>query len=130
MRDVYATGDETYAQHTYRRNSYSAGLAVMGMSGSRPDDFGTFPLQDACVDAMCECAAAIAAHYRIPIDSDHIMSHAEAAIIDGYFGTADEERWDMGRLHPRAEPLTPDEAIRTGNELRARIAAFAARIAP
>jgi hypothetical protein len=49
------------------------------------------------------------------------MTHAEAALLDGYFGTAEEERWDIARLAPSAAPLTPRDAIETGDELRRRI---------
>lgn len=129
MRDVYFNDEHPYAAHTYRRNAYSAGLAVMGMLGATPSDFGEFPLLDECVNAICECAATIAVRYDIPIDSDHIMTHAEAAIRDGYFGTAEAERWDMGRLHQSPAPFSADEAIRVGNELRARIASVAADVA-
>lgn len=126
MRDVYFDDERPYAAHTSRRNAYSAGLSVMGMHGATPANFGEFPLRPECIDAMCSLAAELAAAFDIDVDSDHIMTHAEAAILDGYFGVAENQRWDGARIAPSVAPLTPDEAIRTGDELRARIARFKA----
>jgi hypothetical protein len=54
------------------------------------------------------------------------MTHAEAAVLDNYFGTAENQRWDGARLTPSDAPLTPEEAKKTGDELRARIGRFKA----
>ncbi len=121
MRDVRANPAFPYAAHTAARNSYAAGLSVMGMKDARPDDFGPFPLMPQALDAMCALAAQLAEFYRIPIDADHVMTHAEAALIDGYYGTAEEERWDIARLRPSPQPLTPKDALEAGEELRRRI---------
>ncbi len=124
MRDVRLAADEDYAAHTFGRNSFSIGIAVCGMAGARPDDFGAFPLLDVQIDAMCAVAARLARFYGIPVAA--IRTHAEAAVEDGYFGAAGAgERWDVARLAARPEPLTPAEALRTGSLLRARVAAFA-----
>ena len=111
------------AQHTYQRNANAAGLSIMAMRDARPHDFGAFPLVQSAVDALCTVAAAIAHAYAIPIDASRILTHAEAAIVDGYFGEGDEQRWDIARLHPSPEPLTEREAQATGDYLRALIAA-------
>lgn len=121
MRDVYLDAAAEYAAHTYRRNSYAAGLSVMAMKDARPQDFGDFPLREDMIDAMCGVAAAIATQYGIPVDAEHIMTHAEAAVQDGYFGSAEDERWDIACLEPLARSLTPDDALRTGDVLRDRI---------
>ena len=121
MRDVYETHGP-YAAHTYRRNSYAAGLSIMGMKDARPGDFGEYPLREDGIDALCEVAARLARAYGIEIDAQHVLTHAEAAIEDGYFGENDDERWDIARLAPSPEPLTEDDARRTGTLLRAAIA--------
>ena len=126
MRDVYVDDEQPYAAHTSRRNAYAAGLSVMGMQGATPEDFGEYPLREECIDAMCALAAEIAIAFDIDIDADHIMTHAEAAILDGYFGTGENQRWDGARLAPCAAALAPEDAVRAGNDLRARIAAFRA----
>jgi len=120
MRDV-RTSSNPYAAHTSGRNSFAAGLAVMAMGDARPDDFGAFPPMPEALDALCAVAAAIAGAYDIPIDAAHLMTHAEAAIVDGYFGAdGDDQRWDIARLQPSPLPLTQEDARRTGDELRAR----------
>jgi hypothetical protein len=98
----------------------------MGMQGATPHDFGEFPLREECVDAMCRLAAELSAAFNIDVDSQYIMTHAEAAILDGYFGEADDQRWDGARLAPSTAPLTPEDARTAGDELRARIARFKA----
>jgi hypothetical protein len=56
------------------------------------------------------------------------MSHAEAAVHDGYFGTQPEERWDIARLQPDSRPLVPQDAADVGEELRSRMRRFFARL--
>ncbi|MDP9024569.1 MAG: N-acetylmuramoyl-L-alanine amidase, partial [Candidatus Eremiobacteraeota bacterium] len=111
--------------HTYGRNSFAAGISVMAMKGAVPSDFGDYPLTDQLVDALCCVGAAIVRAYGIPVDETHVLTHAEAAIADGYFGEGEGERWDIARLHPDPSPLTVHNAIDTGAELRRRIAARA-----
>lgn len=121
MRDVRSGKVNDYVAHTRGRNSFAAGLSVMAMRDARPGDFGLFPMTESQIEAMCELAGDIARAYQIPIDAEHVLTHAEAAVADGYFGTREEERWDIALLRPSAEPLTESDAVRTGNILRARI---------
>jgi hypothetical protein len=121
MRDVYELPELPYAQHTRKHNSFALGISVMGMQDATPQDFGLYPLTDALIDALCVVGGRLAAFYGVPIDADHIMSHAEAGVCEGYFGTAENERWDIARLHPSPQPLEPREAIEVGNELRERM---------
>ena len=127
MRDVRAAPGEPYAAHTGGRNSYAAGLSIMAMQDARPDDFGPYPLREEAIDELCRTAAAIASFYGIPVDDEHVMTHAEAALIDGYFGTAQDERWDIARLAPSDRPLVPQDAGIAGNELRQRIRSHQSR---
>lgn len=128
MRNVYDAPDEPYAAHTRKRNSFALGVAIMAMENSKPDDFGPYPLTDPLIDALCFVASKIAAYYKISIDAGHIMTHAEAALLDGYFGTQPEQRWDIARLKPESRPLVPQDASDTGNELRRRIRRFSAEL--
>lgn len=121
MRDVREDPSAPYAAHTAGRNSYAAGLSIMGMQDARPEDFGLYPLTEAAIDALCRVAAEIANHFAIEVNPERIMTHAEAAIADGYFGSAEEERWDIARLAPSPRPLTPRDAHETGDELRRRV---------
>lgn len=124
MRNVYDSPDEPYAAHTRKRNSFALGISIMAMEGSRPDDFGAYPLTEDRIDGLCLMAARLAAFYDVPIDADHIMSHAEAALHDGYFGTLPEQRWDIARLVAGPRPLVEQDAIDIGEELRRRMRRF------
>ena len=118
MRDVYAS-DAPYAAHTYRRNSFAAGVSVMGMRDATPQDFGAWPMTGPQIDALCLLAARIAAFYRIEIAPHTMLTHAEAAIADGYFGAGSEEtRWDIARLAADRAPLSEEDARNTAEELR------------
>jgi hypothetical protein len=119
MRDVNLSPEEPYAAHTRRRNGFALGISIMAMSEATPSDFGPHPLTNALVDALCLVGGGLARHYSVPIDADHVMSHAEAALRDGYFGTAPQERWDIARLAPDPRPLHPNEALEVGEVLRA-----------
>jgi hypothetical protein len=122
MRDVREPG-APYAAHTAGRNSFAIGLAVCGMRAAAPDDFGAFPLLEDMLALGCATAARLCAFYGIPVDDAHVLTHAEAALADGYFGCGPDERWDIARLKPDAAPLQPAEAARAGDELRARMRA-------
>ena len=63
-------------------------------------------------------------------DKLNVMTHAEAAVEDGYFGTLPEQRWDIARLTPDSRPLEPGDALQIGDELRSRIAAFTCSASP
>jgi N-acetylmuramoyl-L-alanine amidase-like protein len=122
MRDLRRDPSGPYAAHTLGRNSWSIGIAVCGMAGARPSDFGRYPLSTPQIDALCLVARRLADAYGIPLGA--IRTHAEAALEDEYFGADDDElRWDIARLEARPEPLEEREAQLTGELLRARIAA-------
>jgi hypothetical protein len=128
MRNVYDAPDEPYAAHTRGRNSFALGISIMAMEGAKPDDFGAFPLTEERIDALCLVGAKLAKYYGVPIDADHVMSHAEAALQDGYYGTKPEERWDIARLSAEPRPLVPQDGIDVGEELRARMRRFLAQL--
>ena len=125
MRDVRPDPFGPYAAHTKGRNSYACGIGVMCMEGATPADFGRYPLTEPLIDGMCLVVARVAAHYKIPIDADHVMTHAEAAVRDGYFGLEDGiDRWDIARLRPSSRPLVPEDAKMVGDQLRLRSLQF------
>lgn len=118
------TEDLPYAAHTRGRNSYAIGVSALSMLDATPQDFGPAPLTEQLVDALCAMCAFLARRYQIAVDAGHVMTHAEAAIIDGYFGLLPEERWDLARLQPAPAPLRPSEAASSGEALRARIRGY------
>jgi len=118
--------DMEYAAHTRGRNSFAIGVSALSMLDATPHDFGPQPLTEELVDALCAMCAHLALRYNIAIDADHVMTHAEAAILDGYFGLLPEERWDLARLLPHPAAVTPAEAQATGEALRERIRRYLA----
>ncbi len=119
-RDVREPG-EPYAAHVAGRNSYAIGVAVCGMRDATPHDFGPYPLREDMLEAVCALVAQLCAQYGIAIDAEHVRTHAEAAVDDGYFGAGDEQRWDVARLAPDPRPLEFTDARVVGDRLRERI---------
>ena len=122
MRDTRVPG-APYAAHTSGRNAYAIGIAICAMRDATPHDFGHYPLRPGALALACETAARLAAFYAIPVDREHVATHAEHALADGYFGCGDDERWDVARLEPSPDPLQPDDARRAGDRLRGMIRA-------
>ena len=60
--------------------------------------------------------AKIAKVFDIPIDSEHFLTHAEVAMIDGYDLESDDpdKRWDLAVLHD------DDTWMSGGNVLRGK----------
>ncbi|MDQ6929330.1 MAG: hypothetical protein M3126_01510 [Candidatus Eremiobacteraeota bacterium] len=121
MREVRENPDSPYAAHTRGRNSYALGLSIMSMRAATPGDFGAYPLTPPLIDGLCAVAAELASFYDIAVDASHVMTHAEAAVADGYFGAGENERWDIARLSASAQPLEPAQATQVGNVLRTGI---------
>ena len=121
MRGVRADPAAPYAAHTAGRNSYAIGLAACAMEGATPAAFGPAPLTGAQCEALIVVCARLVRTYAIPLAA--VRTHAEAACEDGYFGAAQDQRWDIARIHPAPQPLAASEATAAGNWFRDRIAA-------
>lgn len=89
--------------HTWRRNSNAVGIALCCCYGAgiRKSPYtiswGEYPPTKMQVETMAEEVARIAKCYSIPIDAEHVMTHAEVACQDGY-GVDDRDpdmRWDL-----------------------------------
>ncbi len=122
MRDVRNEPARPYAAHVAGHNSWTLGIAVCAMGGATPFNFGRWPLTREQIDAMASVAARLAAVYSISVDA--IRTHAEAAVVDGYFGADGADlRWDIARLEANDMALEPREAAAVGNILREQIVA-------
>ena len=105
---VWFTRDNLAAvlAHTYMRNSKAIGIALCCAYGATyPNNFGQYPPTDAQIETLAEVLAIISWEYDIPIDIQHIMTHAEAADnLDGVrphapYGPQNGcERWDLYQL--------------------------------
>lgn len=121
MRDVRADPQRPYAAHTRGRNSFALGIAICAMRDATPAHFGNFPITEPLLERCCAFVARACAFYAIPVAPDRVRTHAEAAVEDGYFGSGEDERWDIARLHEDASSLQPGDAALTGESLRSRI---------
>ena len=109
------------------RNSHAVSASIAAMDDASPSAFGAAPIDAASVELLCASAAALCARYGIDARAaEACYTHAEAALWDGYFGTGDDERWDMAVLEPGGDDVAAlgERAVQTGNLLRARIAAY------
>ncbi|WP_296360062.1 N-acetylmuramoyl-L-alanine amidase [uncultured Acidaminococcus sp.] len=90
--------------HTYLRNSGAIGIAMCCakdaiMYADRSFDLGVFPPSPVQVEETAALVALLTLTLDIPLDKAHVMTHAEAADLDGYgpalAGTNRFERWDL-----------------------------------
>lgn len=93
---------------TWHRNSGSIAITIDGCADAKiyrdgRCDFGTEPPTDAQIEALAQVLATISNATGLPIDSDHMMTHAEAGELDGYGPNTTCERWDLWTL-----PGSPD----------------------
>jgi len=99
--------------HCWNRNRDLVGLTVCGMFRATSNDWGGYPILPEQIDELCLAAAEVA--YLKKIDTSNIKTHAEWALIDGYY----PDRWDLAVLEQGC--VSPSIVHKTGNELRKRI---------
>ena len=118
--------DKPTHSHTWHRNSWALGIAIGGMDGATTSNFGKDPVELHELHYLCGAAAAVALKYNLQADQvigdpksstpEHtIMTHAECAANDGYWG----ERWDLASFEPG--PITISGARYHAELLRQRI---------
>lgn len=112
--------------HTWHRNSWALGIAIGGMDGATQSNFGKDAVELHELEYLCAAAAIVCKKYGVQANDyaskgqtgPHemtVMTHAEAAIQDGYFG----ERWDLAEFEPG--PISISGAYYHGDLLRRRI---------
>lgn len=87
---------------TWRRNTGSIAVSIMccydAVAYSEDDvDFGSAPPTNAQLQAMARVICVLCEELELPIDDEHVLTHAEIADIDGY-GINDDDpemRWDL-----------------------------------
>ena len=111
---IYVIGDgvlDDVLAATYRRNSGSVSIALLGCVGATTDDLGGEPPTAAQVEAMAMAAAALADGLWLTIDKERVLTHGEAADNeDGVCAHAPYgprttcERWDLEYLGTAESP--------------------------
>lgn len=91
--------DEALA-HTWHRNTGAVGVALACCFGASTAAFGDFPPTKEQIESMAQVIAVLAEGLELPIDPDTVMTHAEAADLDGYGPATTCERWDLWLLGP------------------------------
>ena len=111
---IYVIGDgvlDDVLAATYRRNSGSVSIALLGCVGATTDDLGGEPPTAAQIEAMAMAAAALADGLWLTIDKERVLTHGEAADNeDGvrahapYGPRTTCERWDLEYLGTAESP--------------------------
>ena len=94
----HSTFGVTPPNHTFGRNTSSAAFSVSGMAGGSPSNFGNSPIKATQYESMASSVASLAKSWgwgKNDITSKNVITHSEAAKMDGYAG----ERWDLDKLY-------------------------------
>jgi hypothetical protein len=93
--------------HTWNRNTGSLGIALCCAKDAVLYADGTFDLGDhpptpLQVESCAMLLATLSKCWKLPLEPAKVMTHAEAADLDGYgpsmAGTPAFERWDLWKL--------------------------------
>ena len=117
---IATTGDLTaLKEHTWHRNSNAIGVAMCCCAGASAYacgviEFAGQPPTAAQIDAMAKVTAVLCEELGLDINCHNVLTHCEAAEIDGYGPSTTCERWDLwflpdipgsGELKPGGEVI-------------------------
>lgn len=105
---------------TYMRNTGSIAITLCcALDAIGSDNLGPYPPTEAQINAVSQVVCVLADALDLTIDTDRVMTHAEAADnIDGLYTHDDYgpdstcERWDLWVLREGEEPGTGGQQIR------------------
>ena len=130
---IYVIGDgalDALLAATYRRNSGSVSIALLGCVGATTDDLGCEPPTAAQIEALAMAVTALADGLWLTIDKERILTHGEAADNeDGirahapYGPRSTCERWDLEYLGTAESPVFDpwaEDGTRGGDVLRGK----------
>ena len=82
--------------HTWKRNTGAIGITLAAAYGASSNaSMGEYPPTKQQLESMKQAVAILCTVLDIPIDKDHVMTHAEAADLDDYGPATTVERWDL-----------------------------------
>ena len=90
---------EDVLAHTWQRNRFAVGIALCCCADatcSGDIDLGSEPPTAEQIESLAQVVAVLADEYSLPLDcDDYVMTHEEAAELDGYGYYQTCERWDL-----------------------------------
>ena len=100
---------EELKAHTWQRNSHSVGISLCccldalycgHVDGMPKVNFGSYPPTQLQIETMAKVIALLAHYLGLPINEKTVMTHQEAAALDGYgpFSGDPQTRWDLWYL--------------------------------
>ncbi|EAX47486.1 hypothetical protein TcarDRAFT_1221 [Thermosinus carboxydivorans Nor1] len=98
--------------HTWRQNTGSVGVALLCCAYATSNDLGPEPPTELQIECMAQIIAILCRELGLPIDYDHVRTHAEQANIDSYGPDTTWERWDLWFLHNGDEPGSGGDILR------------------
>lgn len=107
--------------HTYRRNTGAVGIALCcAYQAHSVYDLGSEPPTDIQIEILAQVIAVLTEAINVPIDIEHVMTHAEAADnMDGdsrwyipYGPNNNVERWDLWVLKEGEKAGSGGETMR------------------
>ena len=112
--EIYVSTDdlEEVKAHTWRRNTGALGVSLACCYKGTSNDLGPEPPTEAQINGMAAVIAALCEAIPLPLDVEHVMTHAEIADVDGYGPATTVERWDLAILR------NGDEWMSGGGQLR------------
>lgn len=123
---IYASGRDLteFREHTWHRNTNAVGIsicccadAVAYADGSI--DFGPEPPTQQQLNTLAQAVAVLCRGLELPIDAEHVLTHAEAADLDDYGPATTFERWDLWKL-----PDTDGNLCDGGDLIRSKTLAY------
>jgi len=92
-------------EHTWHRNTGAVGLALCCCEDATANagydaDFGVYPPTAEQIEMLSQLVAVLCPELGLEINKDTVMTHEEAAMIDGYrpYSGDPETRWDLWYL--------------------------------
>lgn len=115
---------------TWKRNTGSVSICMLGCYGATTNNLGTEPPTDAQIEGMAQAIAALSNGLWLTIDKQRVMTHGEAADNEdgiepheAYGPRTTCERWDLEYLgtleSPKFHPWSMDGG-RGGDVLRGK----------
>lgn len=107
---LYFTTDDLAEKkaHTWGRNTGGIGITVAAAYHAHsPENMGEYEPTTQQIESMAQTVAILCGILDIPITPENVMTHAEAADLDGYGPMTTVERWDLWKLKNHSGKLVP-----------------------